>query len=113
MSKRTATTWYVGAWFVWIAGVIGFAIAYRHVNTTGAFWFRDPNLVGLGTIVQVAMVVMAGCWIGALIRLAKQHDWGWFLAVLVFQLVGLGIVGMGAYRIAGPIDVDLSRPGVT
>src|SRR2546430_5541983 len=30
-------------------------------------------------------------------------------AVLLLQLVGLGIVGMGAYAVAGPVDIDLSK----
>jgi hypothetical protein len=73
----------------------------------------DPNLAGLATIIEVLAGVMAVLWIGALVRLGRQHDWGWFAAVLILQLVGLGIIGMGAYAIAGPIDVDYPRPSVT
>jgi hypothetical protein len=33
-----------------------------------------------------------------------MHAWAWFTAVLVLHLIGLGIVGMIAYAIAGPDD---------
>ena len=92
---------------VWIIAVIAFAIARQHVASS------NPFLGGLATIVEILAVVMAILWIGALVRLARQHDWGWFLAVLLLQLVGLGIVGMGAYAVAGPVDIDLSKPGIT
>jgi hypothetical protein len=57
------------------------------------------------------MLVM---WIGALIRLGQLHSWGWFAAVLILQLIGLGIAGMVAYAAAGPRD-DLAvyRPTAT
>jgi hypothetical protein len=46
-------------------------------------------------------------WIGALIKLATQHVWNWFAAVLVLQLFFLGIIGMLAYAIAGPEDTEV------
>ena len=54
-------------------------------------------------------------WIGALIKLAQQHAWGWFVAVLILQLIFLGIIGMAAYAIAGPQDTDevVTRPTTT
>jgi len=113
ISKETSTRFYIAAWVVWIIAVIAFAIARQHVASSNPFLPTDPNLGGLATIVEILAVVMAILWIGALVRLARQHDWGWFLAVLLLQLVGLGIVGMGAYAVAGPVDIDLSKPGIT
>jgi hypothetical protein len=50
--------------------------------------------------------------IGALVKLGMQRAWGWFVAILVLHVVGLGIVGMVAYAVAGPEDEDLvvTRP---
>ena len=80
------------------------------VNPLGV---NDPNIAALVVILDVLVFVMFVLWVAALARLARQHDWGWFVALLVLQLVGLGIVGMVAYAIAGPIDVDLSKPGIS
>jgi hypothetical protein len=71
-----------------------------------------PN-EGLVVIIGVLAAAMVVCWVGALDRLSRQHDWGWFAGVLVLQLVGLGIAGMGAYKLAGPVDMDFSKPGVS
>ena len=73
----------------------------------------DTNLAALVAILDVLVIVMFVLWLAALSRLARQHDWGWFISLLILQLVGLGIVGIVAYAIAGPIDIDLSRPGIT
>jgi hypothetical protein len=96
-----------------VIALLAFAAARQQVGSSSLFFPSDPNLGGLATIIELLAVLMVVLWIGALARLARQHDWGWFLAVLILQLVGLGIVGMGAYAIAGPVDIDLSRPTVT
>jgi len=71
-----------------------------------------PN-EGLVVIVGLLAAAMVVCWVGALDRLAHQHEWSWFAAVLTLQLLGLGIAGMGAYMVAGPADVDFSRAGIS
>ena len=55
------------------------------------------------------MLVM---WIGALVKLAHLSAWGWFVGVLILHLIGLGIIGMVAYAIAGPEDdtIVVTRP---
>jgi hypothetical protein len=103
----------MAAWLVWVVAVVAFVVVRQHVDLSSPFALTDPNLGGLAAIIEILTLVMALLWIGALLRLARQHDWGWSVAVLILQLVGLGIVGMAAYAIAGPIDVDLSRPGIT
>jgi len=66
-------------------------------------------------VMAVAGIVTVVMWIGALIKLAQLHAWGWFASVLVLHLIALGIVGMIAYAIAGPDDQTevVMRPTVT
>ena len=57
-------------------------------------------------------VVMLVMLIGALVKLAHVSAWGWLVGVLVLHLIGLGIIGMVAYAIAGPEDetIVVTRP---
>jgi hypothetical protein len=52
----------------------------------------------------------------ALLRLARQQATPYFLAILLWQFVGLGIVGMVAYALSDtekkPVDV-VTRPSAT
>jgi len=112
MRKRTTTRWYIRAWVVWLVALIAMVALSRGSQTSGS----PPAGVTLALFVMfVTGVVMLLIWIGALIRLAQQHVWGWFAAVLVLHLVGLGIVGMVAYAIAGPDESTevVMRPSVT
>ena len=93
--------------------LLAFGVARQEVDASGLLLPADPNLGGLATIIAALALLMAVLWIGALVRLARQRNWGWFVALLILQLVGLGIIGMGVYAIAGPMDVDLSRREVT
>lgn len=96
---------------MWIIGLAAFLIARRAMPDGNPLSVDDPNLAALVAILDVLIFVMFVLWVAALARLARQQDWGWFGAILVLQLAGLGIVGMVAYAIAGPIDVDVHRPG--
>ena len=98
---------------MWIIGIAAFLIARRAFPDGNFLSIEDSNLAALVAILDVLVIVMFIVWLAALTRLARQHDWGWFTSVLILQLVGLGIIGMVAYAIAGPIDVDISRPDVT
>jgi hypothetical protein len=109
MSKRITTRWYIAAWVVYILAVIGFFVMARanqgsSTPPAGA-WIAYLLIIATG----IVMLVM---WIGALIRLGQQQAWGWFVGVLVLHLIGLGIIGMVSYAIAGPPDTDLvvTRP---
>jgi preprotein translocase subunit Sss1 len=97
---------------VWIIGIAAYLIAHREIPGN-PLSISDPNLAAIVAILDVLVLVMFVLWLAALARLARQHDWGWFAALLVLQLTGLGILGMVAYAIAGPIDVDLSKPGIS
>jgi len=111
MSKRITTRWYIGAWV--LAVLVGIATG---LMARGAPAGSPPPGVTIASLVLVACgVVMFVMWIGALVRLAQQHAWGWFIGVLVLQLIFLGIVGMAAYAIAGPEDTAevVIRPTTT
>jgi len=92
-----------------MAAMLGFWIAYRHADPASQAWFRDPNLTGLASIIEVSMVVMFASWIGALVRLAKLRQWTWFAAVLLTQLLGAGIAGMVSYAGSGPDDAEVAQ----
>ena len=62
------------------------------------------GIAAAGIVAFVAGLVMLVMVIGALVKLGMQKAWGWFVGVLVLQLIGLGIIGMVAYAIAGPAD---------
>ena len=111
MSKRVTTRWYIGAWVV--AVLVGIATG---LMARGAPAGSPPPGVTVASLVLVACgIVMFVMWIGALVKLAQQHAWGWFIGVLVLQLIFLGIVGMAAYAIAGPEDTGevVIRPTAT
>jgi hypothetical protein len=111
MSKRTTTRWYIGAWVVWLIAFIGLAVAMRG-STSSAL---PPTAVFAYGVMAIAALVALLMWIGALIRLGQLKTWGWFAGVLVLHLIGLGIVGMVAYAIAGPDDTGevVYRPTAT
>jgi hypothetical protein len=102
MSKRITTRWYIGAWVVWLIAFIVAVAILRNSSPSGSV---SPGLLLLGLVMVVAGVITLVMWIGALVKLGSQHAWGWFTAVLVLGLIGLGILGMVAYAISGPEDV--------
>jgi hypothetical protein len=111
VSKSTSTRWYISAWVVAILA-LGVAYLSGHSATAGASY--SPLTSSAGIVAVVAGLVMLVAWIGALIRLGRLHSWGWFAVVFVSQLIGLGIIGMVAYALAGPSDERVvTRPTVT
>jgi len=101
VSKRATTRAYISAWVVYVVSAIALIVALR--NNDGAASV-PPVAIVLYVVLLASAVVMLVFWIGALIRLGQMHAWAWFTAVLVLHLIGLGIVGMIAYAIAGPDD---------
>ena len=100
MSKRITTRWYIGAWVVGaIAFVATIVLARQNPGTS-----PPPSVVVASLVAGVAGLVLLVMWIGALVKLGQQHSWGWFVAVLILQLIGLGIIGMVAYAAGGPQD---------
>jgi hypothetical protein len=112
MSKRTTTRWYIRAWVVWLVALVALIALSRGAQASGS---PPPGVTLAYVVMFVTGVVMLVMWMGALIRLAQQHAWGWFAAVLLLQLVALGIVGMVAYAIAGRDNTTevVMRPSVT
>jgi hypothetical protein len=116
VSKRTSTRWYIGAWVVGVlASVVFFLSAHRGMTGTAFFVTgTTPLSVTAWVVAIIAAIVTLVAWIGALIRLGQIRRWGWFAAVLILQLIGLGIIGMIAYAVAGPPDeMVVSRPTTT
>jgi hypothetical protein len=109
MSKRITTRWYIGAWIVYILAVIAFFMMARGNQGSSA---PPPGALLTYLVIIAAGILTLVMWIGALIRLGQQRAWGWFVGVLVSHLIGLGIVGMVAYAVAGPEDTDMvvTRP---
>ncbi len=108
MSKRTITRWYIGAWLVWVISLTAL-VAMAH---------SAPE--GFGRAFVTVVMVVSGLttlymWVRALIKLARRHATFSFVAILLLQLVGLGIVGMVAYVLSGPDEpADYAiRPSVT
>ena len=102
MSKRITTRWYIGAWVVYVLAVIAFFVIAHGAQGSAS---PPPEMFPVYGVMMVTGAVMLVTWIGALIKLGQQHSWGWFTGVLVLHLVGLGIIGMVAYAISGPVDV--------
>ena len=108
MSKRTITRWYIGAWIAWVASLFALVVMTH----------RAPDGVGM-TFVLVVMLFSGlttlYMWVQALVKLARRHATFSFVVILVFQLVGLGIIGMTAYALSGPEEKleYVTRPSVT
>lgn len=111
MSKRITTRWYIGAWVVWLLAFIGLAVAMRGSTSSSP----PPMAVVAYGVMAIAGLVALVMWIGALIKLGQLKAWGWFVAVLILHLIGLGIIGMVAYAAAGPEDAGevVYRPTAT
>jgi hypothetical protein len=96
---------------VWLLAIIAMSVMAR--GAQGAASPPAGVMLGYG-VAFVCAIVMLVMVIGALVKLGMQRAWGWFAAVLILQLVMLGIVGMLAYAIAGPEDAEVvMRPTAT
>jgi hypothetical protein len=114
VSKRTTTRGYIVAWLIYI--IAGAALIMTMHNSASQGAGSPPRITLAFYIVLLACAIaMLLYWIGALVRLGQIRASGWFIAVLVLHLVGLGIAGMLAYAIAGPDDsmTVVMRPTAT
>lgn len=101
MSKRTTTSWYIGAWIVAVVCAIVAGLAGRSISGASAL------VTMLVWTIILCAIVMFVTWIGALVNLAHQRSWGWFGFLLVFHVLSVGVLGiipMIAYAMAGPPD---------
>jgi hypothetical protein len=111
VGKASAARYYLPAWMVWVIALMAYVVALEH-QAGNPFHMQDLNIMGLTLIIEVLAVTMILIWVSVLVRLRRLHAWGWFVAVFVLHLVGLGVLAIGAYSMLGPADVDVSRPGV-
>jgi hypothetical protein len=109
VSKPTTTHGYIDAWFVYVITLVATFLALNNSPSSSSF---PPIAIFFYVVLGAAVIVMLVFWIGALVRLGQVHAWGWFAAVPLPHLIGLGIVGMLAYALAGPDDstVVVIRP---
>jgi hypothetical protein len=101
MSKRTTTRWYIGGWIVWCLAFLTL-LALGHFSPPSSS--PPAGTFVLYFVMLVASVVTIVMWALTLLKLGSLHAWAWFAAVLVLQLVGIGIIGMVAYALAGPVE---------
>ena len=111
MSKRLTTRWYIGAWVIYVFALIALVMSARSAGVQGSS-SASPALVVGYLVLGIAGIVMLVTWIGALVKLGMEREWGWFVGILLLHVTGLGIIGMVAYAVAGPEDEDLvvTRP---
>ena len=110
--KRLTTRTYIGAWIVWCAAFVAL-LTIGHFSAPSST--PPPGTFLLYFVMFIAAIVTFVMWAITLLKLGSQRLWTWFVAILVLHLVGIGIVGMVAYAVAGPDDHDeiVYRPTVT
>jgi hypothetical protein len=113
MSKSTITRLFVGAFVAVTAGlVLVLAAVWAAVASN---WVVTVALVVVGSLAMLAGVVAAVVsWVGALFNTAQLEDKTWFVALLGLGLLGVGVLAMVAYVLAGPDGTSRgpARPGI-
>ena len=130
MSKKSVTRLFVGAIVAVGAGlVLGFAALWAALASDaldiGGSDVVDVNggsgaWTALGLVIVGSLVALGGTtaavvsWIGALLNTWQLEHKLWFGALLVGGLLGLGVVAMIAYVVAGPDGTKQSetRPSI-
>ena len=130
MSKKNIARLFVGATIAVVAGVVlGIAALWAALASDaidlGGSDYIDVNggsgawtalaLVIVGSLVMLGGTIAAVVsWIGALLNTWQLEDKLWFGALLAGGLLGLGVVVMIAYVVAGPDGTKqtVARPGI-
>ena len=130
MSKKSVTRLFLGAIVAVVAGVVlgiaalSAALAsdaidlggsdYIDVNGGSGAWIA-LGLVTVGSLAALGGTIAAVLsWIGALLNTWQLEDKMWFGSLLAGGLLGLGVVAMIAYVVAGPDGTSqtVARPGI-
>jgi hypothetical protein len=130
MSKKNVTRLFVSAIVAVGAGlVLGFAalwaaLASDAINLGGSDYI-DVNggsgaWTALALVIVGSLAILGGTiaavvsWIGALLNTWQLEDKLWFGSLLAGGLLGLGVVAMIAYVLAGPDGTtqNMARPGM-
>lgn len=130
MSKKNIARLFVGATVAVVAGVVlGIAALWAALASDaidlGGSDYIDVNggsgaWTALALVIVGSMVMLGGTiaavvsWIGALLNTWQLEDKLWFGALLAGGLLGLGVVVMIAYVVAGPDGTKqtVARPGI-
>ena len=130
MSKKNITRLFVGAIVaVGVGLILGFAALWAALASDaidlGGSDYIDVNggsgaWTALALVIVGSMVMLGGTiaavvsWIGALLNTWQLEDKLWFGALLAGGLLGLGVVVMIAYVVAGPDGTKqtVARPGI-
>lgn len=130
VSKKNITRLFVGAIVAVVAGVVlGIAALWAALASDaidlGGGDYIDVNggsgaWTALALVIVGSMVMLGGTiaavvsWIGALLNTWQLEDKLWFGALLAGGLLGLGVVVMIAYVVAGPDGTKqtVARPGI-
>lgn len=92
MTKSLVTKIYGGGFIVWLIGLILIFASQKGGALAG---------IGIALLTIGGIALLVG-WIMALILTAQAKRWGWFIALLVLGLIGLQLIIMLIYLIAGP-----------
>lgn len=130
MSKKNIARLFVGATVAVAAGVVlGIAALWAALASDaidlGGSDYIDVNggsgaWTALGLVIVGSLVILSGTvaavvsWLGALLNTWQLEDKLWFGALLAGGLLGLGVVVMIAYVVAGPDGTKqtVARPGI-
>jgi hypothetical protein len=130
MPKKTVTRLFVSAIVAGGVGlVLGIAALWAALASdaidVGGRYVIDVNggsgaWTALGLVIVASLAILGAAvaavvsWIGALLNTWQLEDKTWFGALLVLGLLGVGVVAMIAYVVAGPdgTEQDVARPSI-
>lgn len=130
MSKKNVVRLFVGASVAVGAGlVLGFAALWAALASDaidlGGSHVIDVNggsgaWTALGLVIVGSLAILGGTaaavvsWIAALLNTWQLQDKTWFASLLALGLLGLGVVAMIAYVVAGPDGTkqSVASPGI-
>ena len=105
MTKSLTAKLYGIGFVVWLIGIV---IVFATVTSNAS------HQVGAGAVLGYSLAALGGIamlvgWIMALVITGQARRWGWFIALLVLGLIGLQIIVMAAYLIAGPRENQVAQ----